>query len=316
MFAIDVQNLYKQYQNGVQALNGFSLSVENGEIFSLLGPNGAGKSTLMQILTTFLRPTSGTVQMLGKDVCRDADAIRPQIACVAQKTSIDTYLSLTENMMFQSRIYKIPKAQAKERMENLIDCFGLERYRKYPISSYSGGVKRRLDIALSMMSKPKILFLDEPTVGMDIQSRKAMWNMMEQIRREFGTTIFLTTHYLEEADALSDTICIMKDGKEIVQGTPGTLRGYLRQHLLKISFPNKDIAAQNRNGIAGLFENGAAELRGETMVVTTEHGQEDLSRAGHFLLEQQITFVGLELIQPTIEDVFLRLTSGSKEECA
>lgn len=315
MPAIYVENLFKQYQNGVQALNGLSLTVQKGEIFSLLGPNGAGKSTLIQILTTFLRPTSGTVQMFGKDGYREAAAIRPEIACVAQKTSIDTYLSLTENMMFQSRIYKIPKAEARERMENLIGCFGLERYREYPASSYSGGVKRRLDIALNMMSKPKVLFLDEPTVGMDIQSRRAMWDMMEQIRREFGATIFLTTHYLEEADSLSDTICIMKDGRDIVQGTPGTLRGCLRQNLVKISFPDKDAAKQNYRWISDLFTGKRAKLRGETIVVPAYHGQEDLSRAGRFLLEQQIPFVGLELMQPTIEDVFLRLTGG-KEGCA
>lgn len=312
MAAIFVENLFKRYQNGVQALNGISLSVGDGEIFSLLGPNGAGKSTLIQILTTFLHPTSGTVQMLGKDSYREAAAIRPEIACVAQKTSIDTYLSLTENMMFQSRIYKIPKAEATVRMESLIDCFGLERYRKYPASSYSGGVKRRLDIALNMMSRPKILFLDEPTVGMDIQSRRAMWDMMEKIRHEFGTTIFLTTHYLEEADGLSDTICIMKDGKDIVQGTPSTLRGYLRQDLLKISFPDKDAAKQNQSRISDLFAGKMAELRGEAMVVIADHGQEDLSRAGRFLLEQQIPFVGLELTQPTMEDVFLRLTGGKE----
>lgn len=148
MTAILVENLFKQYQNGVQALDGLSLTVQAGEIFSLLGQNGAGKSTLINILTTFLRPTSGNVQMFEKDVYSEAAAIRPEIACVAQKTSIDTYLSLTENMMFQSQIYKIQKVEAKKRMETLIDCFGLERYLKYPVASYSGGVKRRLDIAL------------------------------------------------------------------------------------------------------------------------------------------------------------------------
>lgn len=315
MAAIYVENLFKQYQNGVQALNGLTLSVGEGEIFSLLGPNGAGKSTLIQILTTFLRPTSGVVQMLGKDGNKDAAAIRPEIACVAQKTSIDTYLSLTENMMFQSRIYKIPKTEAKVRMESLIDCFGLERYRKYPASSYSGGVKRRLDIAINMMSRPKILFLDEPTVGMDIQSRRAMWEMMEKIKHEFGTTIFLTTHYLEEADSLSDAICIMKDGKDIVQGAPSTLRSYLRQDLIKISFLNKDAAKQNQSQITNFFSGKISELRGEAVMVTAEHGQEDLWQAGRFLLEQRIPFVGLELTQPTIEDVFLRLTSGI-EGCA
>lgn len=201
MHAIQVDHVVKRYKNGVQALNGLSLSVKEGEIFSLLGQNGAGKSTLIRILTTYLCPTAGEIEMMGKDIKKDAAVIRSQIACVAQQTSIDTYLSLEENMMFQSRLYKIPKAEARQRMERLISDFGLSQYRKYPVSSYSGGVKRRLDIALNMMVNPKILFLDEPTVGMDIQSRIAMWDMMKKIRDGFGTTIFLTTHYLEEADS-------------------------------------------------------------------------------------------------------------------
>ena len=144
MSAIQVKQVVKQYKNGVQALNGISLCVEQGEIFSLLGQNGAGKSTLLRILTTYLQPTSGRITMLEKDLCRDAASLRSQIACVAQQTSIDTYLSLEENMLLQSRLYRIPKRDAEKRMETLIVDFGLEPYRRYPVSSYSGGVKRRL----------------------------------------------------------------------------------------------------------------------------------------------------------------------------
>lgn len=312
MAAILIENLVKQYQNGALALNGLSLTVQAGEIFSLLGQNGAGKSTLINILTTYLRPTSGSVQMLDQDICRDAQAIRREIACVAQKTSIDHYLSLRENMMFQSRIYKIPKSEAVKRMEMLIGCFGLEQYLKYPVASYSGGIKRRLDIALNMMSAPKILFLDEPTVGMDIQSRRAMWDMMVKICRDFGTTIFLTTHYLEEADRLSDTICIMKDGKQAVQGTPDNLRKYLRQNILRICFPDQKSAMQNQQPFSNIFMDRKTELRGKCIMIPADNGPEDLSRAGQFLLSHQIAFTGLEIMQPTIEDVFIRLT-GDKE---
>ena len=182
MYAIQTQNTVKKYKNGVQALNGINISVKTGEIFSLLGQNGAGKSTLIKILTTYLKPTSGKVIMFDQDIHNQTDVVRSTIACVAQQTSIDTHLSLEENMMFQSRLYKIPKAKAKEKIEELIRDFELEQYRNYPVSSYSGGVKRRLDIALNMMSNPKILFLDEPTVGMDIQSRMRMWDMLLKIR--------------------------------------------------------------------------------------------------------------------------------------
>lgn len=239
MDAIQVKNTVKQYKNGVQALQGLNLSVKTGEIFSLLGQNGAGKSTLIKILTTYLKPTSGEVIMLGKSLDRHSREIRSEIACVAQQTSIDSYLSLEQNMLFQSRLYKIPKEEAKKRMEMLIDEFELGQYRKYPVSSYSGGVKRRLDIAMNMMSNPKILFLDEPTVGMDLQSRMSMWKMMRKICDDFRTTIFLTTHYLEEADNLSDAVCIMKDGKEVIQGSPLELRSYIRQDRLQVQFDTK-----------------------------------------------------------------------------
>lgn len=312
MTTIFVNNLVKRYQNGVQALNGLSLTVKEGEIFSLLGQNGAGKSTLINILTTYLRPTSGEVQMLGNDIYNEAPAIRSQIACVAQKTSIDTYLSLTENMMFQSRIYKIPKSEAQKRMGYLIDSFRLEPYLKYPVASYSGGIKRRLDIALNMMSSPRILFLDEPTVGMDIQSRRAMWEMMEKIRNDFGTTILLTTHYLEEADGLSDTICIMREGKNVAQGAPDELRQYLRQDMMKISLCDKETAGQNLRKVSELFTDRKIELREGQLFIPVGDRQEDLTRAGQFLISQKIAFTAMEIMEPTIEDVFLRLT-GSRE---
>lgn len=316
MTAIRTENLIKKYKNGVQALNGLNLEVKEGEIFSLLGHNGAGKSTLIHILTTYLAPSSGLVTMFGKDIYRETSEIRRQISCVAQQTSIDTHLSLTENMMFQSKLYKAPKLEAQKRMKTLISCFGLERYLKYPVSSYSGGVKRRLDIALNMMSNPKVLFLDEPTVGMDIQSRMAMWDMMKKIRNDFGTTIFLTTHYLEEADQLSDTICIMKSGKEILQGTPHALREYLRQDMLKISFASKE-QAQNcfepLKSVVGLKE---SDLCHDKIITDLKNGHIDLEKANRWLLEHEVPFLGIEIMQPTLEDVFIRLTEeNGKEAC-
>ena len=314
MTAIRTENLIKKYKNGVMALNGLTLTVNEGEIFSLLGQNGAGKSTLIHILTTYLAPTSGLVTMFGKDVYREASEIRTQISCVAQQTSIDTHLSLTENMMFQSKLYKVPKPEAQKRMKTLISCFGLERYLKYPVASYFGGVKRRLDIALNMMSNPKVLFLDEPTVGMDIQSRMAMWDMMKKIRNDFGTTIFLTTHYLEEADQLSDTICIMKNGKEILQGTPHALREYLRQDMLKISFASKEQAQECFEPLKSVVGLKKSALRCDKIVTSLKNGHNDLEKANRWLLEHSIPFLGIEIMQPTLEDVFIRLTSEDGKE--
>lgn len=233
MEAIKVEKLSKVYKNNTQALNELSLNVKRGEVFTLLGSNGAGKSTLINILTTFLQPTSGNVSILGKDISKNAKEIRREISCVAQKISIDSHLTLRENMLFQGRLYKMDYSSMEERMETLISSFGLENYTNKRVSTYSGGIKRRLDIAMSLMSSPKILFLDEPTVGMDIESRRAMWDIVRQVSREMNTTVFLTTHYLEEADMLSDTICIMKDGHEIVQDTPQNLKQYTTKQVIK-----------------------------------------------------------------------------------
>lgn len=309
MDAICVQGVTKQYKNGVLALNDFNLSVKPGEIFSLLGQNGAGKSTLIRILTTYMKPSAGNVTMLGKDISRDAAAIRSDIACVSQQTSIDTHLSLEENMMFQSRLYKIPKPAAKKRMEHLIADFCLQPYRNYPVASYSGGVKRRLDVALNMMSAPQILFLDEPTVGMDIQSRMTMWDMMKKIRDDFGTTIFLTTHYLEEADSLSNTVCIMKEGKEIVQGTPLELRRYIKQDTLQIHLDSAAEAGQCLQRLQQCLPAIDAFTRNTSVVMNTKEGSSGIKWIAQFLLDQDITFLGMEITQPTLEDVFLRLTA-------
>lgn len=309
MHAIQIENVIKEYKNGIQALSGLSLSVKQGELFSLLGQNGAGKSTLIRILTTYLKPTSGHIVMFGKDIEKEAATVRSEIACVSQQTSIDAYLSLEENMIFQSRLYKIPKTEALERMENLIAAFGLEQYRKYPVSSYSGGVKRRLDIALNMMTNPKLLFLDEPTVGMDIQSRRLMWEMINKIRNDFGTTVFLTTHYLEEADNLSDTICIMKDGKEVIQGTPLELRSYLRQDTVQIHFPNAIIPKQCLPQLKEHFSEQEVYVKSAVLVIHTHDSKNDMEKAAYFFLQKKIPFTGIEIAQPTLEDVFLRLTS-------
>lgn len=306
MLLIEVENLVKQYKNGVRALDGLCLTVGSGEIFSLLGPNGAGKSSLINILTTYVGKTSGIVKVLGQDIEKNPAFIRRQIACVAQQTSVDVQLSLTENMLFQSKLYQVPADTAKVRMAKLIQTFSLADYLKYPVSSYSGGVKRRLDIAMNMMSGPKILFLDEPTVGMDVQSRMAMWEMMRKICGEFGTTIFLTTHYLEEAERLAHTICMIKDGREIVQASPETLRKEM-WGLLRIRFS----AAEQAEACANLMKDGldlkSVSVKENCIVAEITDGQSELQSASRWLLQCHMEFSGIEIVQPNLEDIFLRL---------
>ncbi len=308
MYAIDVQNVSKMYKNGVQALSNLNIQVKVGEIYSLLGENGAGKSTLIKILTTYLRQSSGTINVLGKNIQQNSSFVRSQIACVSQRISIDTHLSLQENMMFQAELYKIPKFEAKKRMAKLIKDFELAAYLDYPVLSYSGGIKRRLDIAMNMITNPKILFLDEPTVGMDIQSRKIMWDMIKKIRDEFGTTIFLTTHYLEEADNLSDTVCIMKDGKEVIQGSPLELKKYLQQNIIEIKFASSSEAKE----MFGLLENNrhikCVDIKKSIITVTAKDVIETFKKLTSYLIDNEISFCGIDIVQPTLENVFLQLT--------
>ncbi|MEA4987320.1 MAG: ABC transporter ATP-binding protein [Anaerovorax sp.] len=308
MSAIKIGHLVKQYKNGVRAINDLNIQVEKGEIFSLLGPNGAGKSSLINILTTYYSPTSGTVTILGKDLSKESSWVRTQIACVAQQVSIDEHLSVMENMMFQSRLYKVGNDTARKRIQALIDSFGLSRYLKYPVASYSGGVKRRLDIAMNMVSYPQILFLDEPTVGMDITSRKAMWEIMRKIRNDFDTTIFLTTHYLEEADQLSDTICIMKEGHELVQGKPSDLRQYTRQNILRIGFSNTEKIKEYAEMLKKTQILFPLNIRENSIFANYTEDRKTFEDVNRWLLEKKIPFEAIEIVQPSLEDVFLKLT--------
>lgn len=312
MLAVEIDNLVKEYKNGVKALNGLSFNVNSGEIFSLLGPNGAGKSSLINILTTFYKPTSGNVTMFGKDLVDNPSWIRTQIACVAQQCSIDEHLSLMENMVFQSKMYKVEPQIAKQRIDSLIDKFDLSSYLKYPTSSYSGGVKRRLDIAMNMVSSPKILFLDEPTVGMDVDSRKSMWDMLLKIRYEYGTTIFLTTHYLEEAEQLSDNICIMKNGKDLAQGTPSSLRSYIRQNIIRITFHNTEDIKKYNDAIKGTGLVKFMNVRENSIFISVNDSRTAFTLINKWLLEHDIEFDAIEIVEPSLEDVFLALTSSKK----
>lgn len=314
MYAIKTKGLKKQYKHGLLALQDMNIEVKQGEIFTLLGKNGAGKSTLIKILTTYLQPDEGSAVILGKDVIKEAAAIRSRIACVAQQISIDMHLSLKENMMFQSKLYHIPKKESFKRMKRLIETMGLEAYADYPPASYSGGMKRRLDIALNMMSNPEILFLDEPTAGMDVTSRNAMWDMIMKIQSHFHTTIFLTTHDLTEAERLSDTICIIKDGKEMIQGTPYELKDYMKQQSLCLSFPTEETAQKQMKQISMLYPHNRISLNKECMIIHSLSSDFDFSQCMHSLLEMKLPLTGAQLIQPSLEDVFIDITQKNLEE--
>lgn len=308
MKAIKINNLSKIYKDKTRALNELSLVAEQGEIFALLGPNGAGKSSLINSLTTFIQPTSGKITILGKDLTKDIMGIRQKIACVAQKNSIDEHLTLPENMIFQGRLYRMDMSSIKEKMNLLIRCFGLQNYASKRVISYSGGIKRRLDIAMSMMSTPEILFLDEPTVGMDIESRHAMWALIRQISREFHTTVFLTTHYLKEADNLSDTICIMQKGHEIIQDTPENLKRYTSQQNIRISCNSPEIATSFAKQLACEEFVHETFCLDSTLTVLVKDIEQNYNQIIRLALDGCIPQTRIEIACPSLDDVFLTLT--------
>ena len=201
MNAIEISSLSKRFKKSL-AVDNISLSVEEGEIFGFLGPNGAGKSTTMMILTTLLKPTSGHASVYGHDVISNPSQVRKNIGFVQQEIGIDEYLTARENLQFQCKISQVPKEQVTKRIDEVIDLVELKEKQDEPSITFSGGMRKRLDIACGLIHRPKVLFLDEPTVGLDIQTRRKIWEYIRKIHKEFGMTLFVSTHYMEEADSL------------------------------------------------------------------------------------------------------------------
>lgn len=314
MKAIETIGLSKTYSNGKKALDGLDISVDSGEIFSLLGVNGVGKTTLINILTTFIKPTSGNAFVMGKDVVKNADFVRTQVASIAQNISADSHLTLHENMLFQGRLYGLNKEHFKKLEQDLFDMFLLNEYAHQKTHTCSGGVKRRLDVAMSLLSEPKILFLDEPSVGMDVQSRHTMWNILKQLKEEFGITIFLTTHYLEEADYLSDTICFIDKGKKIIQDTPTKLRQYMQKNIIRAIFKSEDMALKFGSCLSEKHEIERFYCKGTSLYLQVANDiNTALQKIGNIAL-QSPSCIGVEIVEPTLEDIFVEIMDNKKED--
>ena len=246
---IDVKDLVKQYNNArTNAVDGISFAVNSGELFALLGPNGAGKTTTISILTTTLSPTSGCAVIAGSDVAQNPSAVRRQVGIIFQKPSLDLNLTAEENVRFHVILYGLypfrptfatmPKAY-RQQLGELAEVLGLREEIFQPIKTFSGGMKRKLEIMRSLMHRPRVLFLDEPTVGLDPASRRNLWQYIRQVQSEGGTTVFLTTHYLEEAEE-ADTICIINKGRIVSYGTPAEVKAELIEEYLLIDAADRD----------------------------------------------------------------------------
>ncbi len=220
---ISAENVTKKYAGDIVAVDGISFAVKKGEIFAFLGPNGAGKSTTIKMLTTMLRPTSGTLKLAGHDVTKEQSNARKSFGIVFQDPSLDEELSAYENMELHATLYAVPKAKQQERIEELMRLVELWARKDSMVKTFSGGMRRRLEIARGLLHEPKILFLDEPTLGLDTQTRNLMWEYVQKLSREKGMTIFFTTHYLDEAEAVAERIAIIDHGKITAEGTTAAL---------------------------------------------------------------------------------------------
>jgi ABC-2 type transport system ATP-binding protein len=311
--AVLVEGLGKSY-GPTKALDGIDLNIPQGTVFGLLGPNGAGKTTAVRILTTLLKPDRGRAEVLGHEVVRDAARLRTQIGLTGQFAAVDGLLTGRENLRLVGELYHMPRRQILSRADELLERFDLAEAADRTVRTYSGGMRRRLDLAASLVNRPRLLFLDEPTTGLDPRSRIGLWGIIEELVRE-GTTLLLTTQYLEEADRLADRIAVIDFGRIIAEGTADDLKGQVGGELLEVRVPqdqvDKAIEALRR---LGRGEPHRAGDNGTLTLPATEENVVLVAEAARVLADAQVGVRDLGLRRPTLDDVFLALTGRAAEE--
>jgi ABC-2 type transport system ATP-binding protein len=310
--AIEVENLTRVFRNGPKAVDAINLSVERGEIYGFLGPNGAGKSTTILMLTTLLPPTSGTARVGGHDIVREGARVRATIGAALQEAGLDILLSGREHLKLQAALHSLPRSEIASRADELLIQFGLSQAADRKVVGYSGGMKRRLDLAMALVHRPRVLFLDEPTTGLDPQSRSAIWREVRRLAKEEGVTVFLTTQYLEEADSLADRVGIIDHGHIVAEGTPSTLKAEIGRPSVEAVAADPaeeqalaEVLAQFGEAVPAI-SNGAAAVR-------LTHGTTDLADIVRVIDAKGLRVAELNLHAPTLDDVFLAKTGHSLE---
>ena len=307
LYSIETKSLTKSFGD-VTAVNNISLSVKNGEIFGFLGPNGAGKSTTIMILTTLLKPTSGQALISGFDVATNAKQVRQNIGYVQQEITVDEYLTGRENLLLQAKLNHIPKNEIDKRIDEILTLIELTDKQDKTVVTYSGGMRKRLDIAGGLLHRPKVLFLDEPTVGLDIQTRRKIWQYIKKIHDEFKMTIFLTTHYMEEADQLCDRIGIIDDGKIQVIDSPENLKKAMGNEVISIIFEE----GENRDSFLSELEKiefvNKINKDGSKLTLFASNGTEVIPKIFYISSKLNIKITSISLTQPTLDDVFISYT--------
>lgn len=311
--AIVAENVVKHYGD-VKALDGVSIAAEPGKVLGLLGPNGAGKTTLVRILATLLKPDSGVVIVGGLDVLRQKQGVREIIGLAGQYAAVDEILTGRENLVMVGRLYHMSARSAKQRAAALLEQFALTDAADRSVKTYSGGMRRRLDLAASMVAHPDILFLDEPTTGLDARARIAMWATIRQLVSD-GTTLLLTTQYLEEADELADSIVVIDHGQVIAEGTADQLKANMAADFIDITVANPLETAQASELLGGLSTDSPQtdELRGH-VVLAVENGAGRIAEVVRLLDSEDIHIAALNLRRPTLNDVFLSITGEAIAE--
>ncbi len=308
---IEVEGLVRDFKKGPRAVDGIDIVVEPGEVYGFLGPNGAGKSTTVLMLTTLLPPTSGSARVAGYDIVREGRQVRAAIGAALQEAALDPFLTGREHLNLQAALHGLPRQERKKRGDELLERVGLAEAADRRVRGYSGGMKRRLDLALALVHRPRILFLDEPTTGLDPQSRSALWSEVSRLARDEGVTVFLTTQYLEEADVLADRVGIIDRGKIVAEDTPEALKAEIGRPSVEAT----PIEPNERDAVARLLVRFGDELpsQPETVAVRLDQGAGDLADVVRALDRENLRVRNLRLEEPSLNDVFLAKTGRSLE---
>jgi len=306
LYSIETKSLSKIFGD-LRAVDDISFRVEQGEIFGFLGPNGAGKSTTMMILTTLLKPTSGQALVSGYDVVAQPKQVRQSIGYVQQETTVDEYLTGRENLLLQARLNHIPKDQMDARIDEVLELIELSDKQKDPVVTYSGGMRKRLDIAGGLLHRPKVLFLDEPTVGLDIQTRRKIWEYIKKIHKEFEMTIFLTTHYMEEADQLCNRVGIIDGGKIQVIDSPQNMKSAMGNEVISLTLESDE----SKSFLSELEKIDLIKKINQDqnkIVLFASKGTEVIPKIFQISSDLGIKITSISLTQPTLDDVFISYT--------